>query len=57
MSADNYLHLTNIRDLWDVTPTCVCNHFYDQDALWRRTGLSRRITPTHGKSPASPVAG
>lgn len=36
--------------------TCVCNLFYDQDALWRRRGLLTRRALTQEKSPASQVA-
>lgn len=50
-------HLSNICELCEFLPTCACNLFYGQDALWRRTGLSMRRAPTHGRSPASQGAG
>lgn len=48
-------HLWN--KLMEVKPTCACNLSYVQDELWRRTVLSTRRALTHGKSPASQVAG
>lgn len=48
-------HLWN--KLMEVKPTCACNLSYVQDELWRRTVPSTRRALTHGKSPASQVAG